>query len=918
MSVGRVRRLAVVGALAVTVALSACGGDSSTPTTVAADTSSTVAETGTAASVATTTTKTASTTTSTQTTTPAGSTSTTSEPAGAAAGADISLDAGTVWADVFSTFTVSEHSCIRDAVDEELLESVLDRLVLESSDAPEDWAVSIFSCLAPETARALFLSLMIAGMEGDEELDMELTEEELSCLREWVAGVDVAAAVGALADEDPVVTGELTSGMFSCLNDLLFSVMLEEMGVEFGELGEDEVSCLREWVAGFDMGSMVAGFEDEDPTVLGELVQGLLGCVPDVFLSVMLEEMGVEFRELGEDEASCLREWVAGADFMGLLVGDPDAAFAFLPALLECVPDLLDAPPDPGTSFTMALEEATAVAIDEEVLGELDEPGDFDLFVFEATEGELYQVDVTLGTLDDSVAALYDADETELASNDDYEGSPASRIVWVAPGSGSYYVKVAAWGSGTGSYTLTVVAFEIVDDHANAVGDATLPTSVTVGEVVLGVVDYPGDTDLFVFEATEGELYQLDVTLGTLDDSVAALYDPDEWGLASNDDYGDSSASRIVWEALSSGSYYIHVFAWGDGTGSYTVTVVASDIVDDHANGVGDATSVAAGGAALGVVDYPGDVDMFVFEATEGELYQIDVALGTLPDSEVSLLDPDELELASNDDYEDSSASRLFWEAPSSGSYYIKVLSAWGDGTGSYTLTVVVSDIVDDHADEVGGATSVMAGEIVPGGVDYPGDVDLFVFEATEGELYQIDVALGTLDDSVAVLYDPDEWELAYNDDHEGSLASRIVWEAPDSGSYYIEVSSWGDTGSYTVTVVVSDIVDDHADGVDDATSVAAGGAALGVVDYPGDVDLFVFEAVEGELYQIDAALGTLADSVLVLYDADETQLASNDDYEDSSASRIVWEAPSSGSYYIAASAWGDGTGSYTLTIIVR
>ncbi len=564
MFAGRVRRSAVVGVLAVMV-MSACGDDP-TPTTVAADASS-----STAASAATATTTTSSTATSAQTTVPAGSTSPTSEPAGATTGAGISVDAATVWADVFSTFAVSEQSCIRDAVDEDLLESVLDRLVLESSDAPEDWAISIFSCLAPETARALFLSLMIAGMEGDEELDMELTEGEMSCLLEWVAGVDVAAAVAALADEDPVVAGELTSGMLSCLPDLFVSMMVSEMGMDGVELDGEETSCLREWVAGFDMGPMVAALVDEDPALLGEFVQGLLGCVPDLFLSAMFEEMGVEFGELGEDEASCLREWVVGADFGELFAGDLDAALAFLPALFECVPDLADAPFDPGTSFDMALEEATAVAIDEEAQGELDEPGDFDLFVFEAIEGELYQIDVTLGTLDDSVVGLYDADETELAFNDDYKHSSASRIVWVAPGSGSYYIKVAAWGSGTGSYTLTVVASDIVDDHANGVGDAT---SVTVGEVVSGVVDYPGDTDLFVFEASEGELYQIDVALGTLDDSVVGLYDADEWQLAYNDDYEGSLASRIVWEAPSSGSYYIEVSAWIDGAGSYTLTII--------------------------------------------------------------------------------------------------------------------------------------------------------------------------------------------------------------------------------------------------------------------------------------------------------------------------------------------------------
>ena len=52
--------------------------------------------------------------------------------------------------------------------------------------------------------------------------------------------------------------------------------------------------------------------------------------------------------------------------------------------------------------------------------------------------------------------------------------------------------------------------------------------------------------------------------------------------------------------------------------------------------------------------------------------------------------------------------------------------------------------------------------------------------------------------------------------------------------------------------------------------------------------------------------------------DADEAEMAFNDDYSGSSASRVFWEAPSSGSYYVAVASWGDGTGSYTLTIIVR
>ena len=568
MSLHSVRRLAVLGVLAVTAVLSACG-DSPAPTSVTADTfTSTAPETTTTAPLSTTTS-----TTSTSTTVPAGSTSPTSEPASATVDAGISVDADTVWEEVFSTFTPSEQSCIREAVDEELLESVLDRRVLESSEVPEQWEVSIFSCLAPQAARALFLSFVIGGMETDEELDTELTAEEMSCLREWVAGVDVGDAVAELADEDSAVAAELVSGMFSCLTDLFLSMMVSEMAMDGVELSEEEMSCLREWVAGTDMGTLVAGFNDEDPSVLGDFVPALFGCVPNVFLSMMLEETGMEFGELTEDEASCLREWMTDADFGALFTGDPDAALAFVPDLVECIPDLLDGsvPPDPSPSLTLAFEDATAVAIDEQALGELDDPDEPDYFVFDAVEGELYQIDVALGTLDDSVLAVYDTDEWQLAYNDDYEGSLASRILWVAPSSGSYYVEVASLGDGTGSYTLTVAAPDIVDDHADTIGEAT---TVKTGGAVLGVVDYPSDVDLFVFEAVEGELYQIDVALGTLSDSVVALYDTDDTELAFNDDYSGSAASRVFWEAPSSGSYYVAVASWGDGTGSYTLTII--------------------------------------------------------------------------------------------------------------------------------------------------------------------------------------------------------------------------------------------------------------------------------------------------------------------------------------------------------
>ena len=325
------------------------------------------------------------------------------------------------------------------------------------------------------------------------------------------------------------------------------------------------------------------------------------------------------------------------------------------------------------------------------------------------------------------------------------------------------------------------------------------------------------------------------------------------------------------------------------------------------------ATPVAVGEGVEGSLDYEDQIDYFSFTAQAGQFYRIDVELGTLTDSWLAVYDSDEFEIAFNDDRDDGSlASRIVWEAPSSGEYYAAV---GGYGTGSYTLTLALE--ADDHANSVEGATSVAVGEVVQGALDYDGDEDGFVFEAEEGQLYRIYVSLGTLTDSELWLYEVEEQYLGIrgvaSDDYRAA-ASRIVWKAPSSGKYYAEVSGYG-TGSYTLTVAL-DIVDDHADSVEGATSATVGEPVQGTLDYDGDMDVFVFEAEEGQLYRIYVSLGTLTDSELWLYEVGEQYLGiwgvAADDYS-AAASRIVWKALSSGKYYAEVS--GYGTGSYTLTV---
>ena len=726
-----------------------------------------------------------------------------------AGGRVVGVDADTVWDDVFGVLSQSEMSCIVDEVDGRLLALVGDRRVVPESSTPEGWEVSIFSCLDPQAARVLFHSVIVVEM--GEELDLELSGEYESCVREWVAGLDVGAALAALA------------GNGSSDRDY-----------------RDSLAARIVWEApGSESYYVEVGFP------------GRTRSYPLTFF--VSDTIG---------EYPC---WIGGAE---------------------------------------------AVKIGESVQGRVDTGGDSDLFVWEAEEGRLYEIDVAWETMSEPVAAVIMDEGWEVVSDSSEGFGLAARIVWEASRSGSHYIDAGSFEEGgTGAYTLTIDLSDVGDDHS---GSASGATAMTIGEVVLGTVDYRRDVDVFVFEAEEGRLYNIDVALGTLSDAFVEVYDADGWlqnRSHASYDCGESLALCLVWEALSSGSYYVEVGSQS-GTGSYTLTINLSDTVDDHSGS--EATAVTIGEPVQGAVNYVDDYDVFVFEAKEGLTYDIDVALGTLSGAFVEVYDAD--------DYSHCwDSSCLEWEAPSSGSYYVYVDSSDYGGTGSYTLTIDLSDISDDHSDAASGATVVTIGEPVQGTVndvdDY--DLDFFVFEAEEGRLYEIDVALGTLPDSFVAVYDTDFAYLADNYDCGDSPASCLVWKAPSSGSYYVEVGAESGTGSYTLTIDLSDVGDDHSDSASGATAVTIGEPVQGMMDYVDDYDFFVFEAEKGRLYEIDVALGTLSDSLVGVIDADYSELAGNDDCGDTLASCLVWEAPSSGSYYVVVvSSEIGGTGSYTMTIL--
>ena len=305
---------------------------------------------------------------------------------------------------------------------------------------------------APDTARRLDID----GETTWQEVFDTFAASEQSCSREALGGERLHSLL-----EQRVVEGDMDGGewsLFSCLESrdagsLLLSALIA--GIEWDEglvLDAAQRACLQEWISGFNWAALD---DTEDPAAFGTLMTGAVNCLPDLFLTDILDEMGLRPDELSTEQRACLQEWISGFNWAAL-DDDPTALAALAMGPAICLAD------EDTDDHANLHSGASTAAIGEPTDGTLDYDGDVDVFVFEAQQERIYEIHVTPGTLEDPTLELSDADGAFLDYNDDYGGSLASRLAWRAPASGDYYLSVG--GFGTGSYTLTVTISDITDD----------------------------------------------------------------------------------------------------------------------------------------------------------------------------------------------------------------------------------------------------------------------------------------------------------------------------------------------------------------------------------------------------------------------------------------------------------------------
>ena len=503
------------------------------------------------------------------------------------------------------------------------------------------------------------------------------------------------------------------------------------------------------------------------------------------------------------------------------------------------------------------------------------------------------------------------------------------------------------------------------DDYP-ATTDTT--ATVTVGGTATSEVETAHDRDWFAVELVAGTTYRFDLEgsktgAGTLRDPwLRGIHDAQGRLVAgtSDDDGGEGWNARLEFTATETGTYYVAAGGHGGGTGSYRLGVAearspegreegaqeGAPVDDGHPADATTTATVEVGGTATGEVEAAHDRDWFAVELEAGVTYRFDLegsetGAGTLRDPHLRGIHDSEGELiagTTDDDGGHGWNSRLEFTATETGTHYVAA-GANASGTGAYALSVseVERREADPAADVPADATTaatVEVGGTATGEVEAAHDRDWLAVDLKAGVTYRFDLEgaateAGTLaDPHLHGVHGPSGKPVPGTEDDDGGegLNARLEFTARETGTHHVVAGAGGSgTGAYTLSVSEAEgqgTDDVPADATTTAT-VAVGGSAAGEIGAAHDRDWYAVELEEGVTYRFDlegseTGTGTLSDPYLRgVHDAQGDLIPGTTDDDGGAGfdAKLLFTATETGIYYVAAGAYGSGTGAYTLSV---
>ncbi len=476
-----------------------------------------------------------------------------------------------------------------------------------------------------------------------------------------------------------------------------------------------------------------------------------------------------------------------------------------------------------------------AVAVGGSRSGNIETADDIDWFKIGLSTGFIYTIQLKgapsgSGTLTDPYFdGIYDASGHYLdgTSNDDFGSGRESKVTFTPSATGNYYLSAAAYGSLTGSYTLSVTRQAIAADLPASTATSA---AIAVGGTFRSSIGFAGDVDWVKTTLTAGQSYA--VELNADETNSSPLSDPLFVGIytstgsliggTTNDDYGVGRNSHVTFSPGNTGTYYLAAAGYSTTQGAYELHLLSTAAgADDAGNTIATTASLTVGTAKSGTINFARDVDWFKINLTAGQQYAVNVrgfdsGAGTLANPElvgiynaVGVLTPG----TGNDNLPDSPDAQSLFRPTASCAYFVAVKAA-DDTTGTYTVSVNTEAVSGDLPDNSTTTASVAAGAPLRSEIDTSGDVDWIKTTLTAGTAYQFDLLgaatanSGNLRDPLILgVYDARGLILANSSDDDSGTGNNahIGITAAANGTYFIGVGGYGSsTGSYTLSMTAS------------------------------------------------------------------------------------------------------------------
>lgn len=482
-------------------------------------------------------------------------------------------------------------------------------------------------------------------------------------------------------------------------------------------------------------------------------------------------------------------------------------------------------------------------------------------------------------------------------------------------------------------------AFAQSRNEAGDVGDAAANAGrIAPGESVISALAPAGDKDWWQVTLRGGQGYR--ITLDSPEgensfDPMLRLIGANGAEIASNDDAGGALNSRIDIAAPADGVYYIEARGFGDdAAGAYTLGIVERAVPTDSIRGDAQTNArLAIGTPVNNAVDFDGDVDWYRVDVRAGNIYHITLNStggegAGLPDPFLRVVNGEGDELISNDDggqggEAGSLDSALDFVPPASGVYYVEARNLNTDsGAGAYRLSMERRVL---PADPVRGDTQtrsrIAIGSNVNGALDFPRDTDWYRVSLTGGQSYRFALSGSGENalDPLLVLHDSAGAEIARDDDSGDGLNAYLEFEAPRTGTYFLEARGFADEaqGRYELRTARGDI---PGDATTDVALDMTGDFRESRLAAGGDKDWYALNLTDGQTVRLQLSKSSmnapLSDPLLVVYNSEGQEVARDDDGGGDLNAYLEFTPPSPGRYFVEARGFGeDAEGAYAIQL---